>query len=151
MSAGAQGRSIRIREFDAQLTVHSDGTLDVVENLTIGFSGTWNGLERDLSLQHNTAQGRATTLDVDIGEITDANGAPLRVEREKRDNGRTIGLRIWVPGASNADRKIVVRYRVHNAIRFYYAGSEAGRDRRAVLERYRQRLGHADRSRPRAT
>jgi uncharacterized membrane protein len=31
-----------------------------------------------------------------------------------------------VPGASDADRGIVVRYRVHNAIRFYYAGSEAG-------------------------
>jgi hypothetical protein len=48
------------------------------------------------------------------------------VERQKRDNGRTIGLRIWVPGASDADREIVVRYRVHNAIRFYYAGSDPG-------------------------
>jgi uncharacterized membrane protein len=31
-----------------------------------------------------------------------------------------------VPGANDADRKIVIRYRVHNAIRFYYAGSEPG-------------------------
>ncbi|HEY3747266.1 MAG TPA: DUF2207 domain-containing protein, partial [Gemmatimonadaceae bacterium] len=115
-----------MRDFDAQLTVHSDGTLDVVENLTIGFSGEWNGIVRDLSLQHNTAQGRATRLDVDVLAITDASGAPLRVEREKKDNGRTIGLRIWVPGANDADRKIVIRYRVHNAIRFYYAGSEPG-------------------------
>ncbi|HMG13393.1 MAG TPA: DUF2207 domain-containing protein, partial [Gemmatimonadaceae bacterium] len=28
--------------------------------------------------------------------------------------------------ANDADRKIVIRYRVHNAIRFYYAGSEPG-------------------------
>ena len=100
--------------------------MDVVENLTIGFVGQWNGIVRDLSLQHNTAQGRATRLDVDILEITETSGAPLRVEQEKKDNGRTIGLRIWVPGANDADRKIVIRYRVHNAIRFYYAGSEPG-------------------------
>jgi hypothetical protein len=30
--------------------------MDVVENLTIGFVGQWNGIVRDLSLQHNTAQ-----------------------------------------------------------------------------------------------
>ena len=88
--------------------------------------GQWNGIVRDLSLQHNTAQGRATKLDVDILDITETSGAPLRVEEEKKDNGRTIGLRIWVPGAHDADRKIVIRYRVHNAIRFYYAGSEPG-------------------------
>ncbi len=35
-------------------------------------------------------------------------------------------MRIWVPDARDADRQIVIRYRVHNAIRFYYAGSEAG-------------------------
>jgi len=35
-------------------------------------------------------------------------------------------LRIWVPGARDADRQIVIRYRVHNAIRFYYADSEPG-------------------------
>jgi hypothetical protein len=100
--------------------------MDVVENLTIGFVGQWNGIVRDLSLQHNTGQGRATRLNVDILGITETSGAPLRVEQEKKDNGRTIGLRIWVPGANDADRKIVIRYRVHNAIRFYYAGSEPG-------------------------
>jgi hypothetical protein len=97
-----------------------------VENLTIAFVGQWNGIVRDLSLQHNTAQGRPTKLDVDILDITETSGAPLRVEEQKKDNGMTIGLRIWVPGANDADRQIVIRYRVHNAIRFYYAGSAPG-------------------------
>jgi hypothetical protein len=64
--AGAQGRSLRIRNFDALLTVYPDGALDVTEQLTIRFNGQWNGIVRDLSLHHNTAQGRATKLDVTI-------------------------------------------------------------------------------------
>ena len=65
--ASAQSRSIRIRKFDALLSVHADGSLDVTEQITIGFTGQWNGINRDLSRQHNTAQGRATKLDVTVG------------------------------------------------------------------------------------
>ena len=125
-SASAQGRSIRIRNFDALLTVHSDGSLDVTEQLTIGFTGQWNGIIRDLSLHHNTAQGRATRLDVTIGYITDETGERLRVEDERKDNGWTRGLRIYIPGARDADRTIIIRYRVANAIRFYFANGKEG-------------------------
>ena len=124
--ARAQSRSIRIRNFDALLTVHSDGSLDVTEQLTIGFTGQWNGIVRDLSLHHNTAQGRATKLDILVGFITDTSGQRLRVEEESKDNGWTRGLRIWIPGASDADRQIIVRYHVANAIRFFYASSKEG-------------------------
>ncbi|MEP6551799.1 MAG: DUF2207 domain-containing protein, partial [Gemmatimonadales bacterium] len=124
--ASAQTRSLRIRDFDALLTVHTDGTLDVVETIMFGFSGQWNGIVRDLSLEHNTAQGRRTKLDVDIIGVTDAGGSQLRMEQEKKDNGWTRSLRIWVPGALDADRAIVIRYRVNNAIRFFFKDSDAG-------------------------
>ena len=124
--ATAQGHSIRIRYYDAILTVHPDGSLNVTEQLTIGFAGQWNGIVRDLSLQHNTAQGRRTKLDVTIGYITDENGERLRVEESGKDNGRTRSLKIYIPGASNADRTIIIRYRVANAIRFFFADSEEG-------------------------
>ena len=127
-SASAQdpNRTIRIRNFDALLTVYPDGSLDVTEQLTIGFTGQWNGIVRDLSLRHNTAQGRATRLDVTIGYITDATGQRLHVDEESKDNGWTRALRIWIPGARDADRQIIIRYRVANAIRFFYAGSKEG-------------------------
>ncbi|HEX9085114.1 MAG TPA: DUF2207 domain-containing protein [Gemmatimonadaceae bacterium] len=125
--ASAQGRSIRIRNFDALLTVHADGSLDVTEQLTIGFTGQWNGIVRDLSLQHNTAQGRATKLDIKLGNITDgSSGERLRVEEESKNNGWTLGLKIYIPGASDADRTIFIRYRVANAIRFYFANGNEG-------------------------
>ncbi|HMG69585.1 MAG TPA: DUF2207 domain-containing protein [Gemmatimonadaceae bacterium] len=125
-SAAAQERSIRIRNYDALLTVHSDGSLDVTEQLTIAFTGQWNGIVRDLSLQHNTAQGRATRLDVTVGYITDESGERLRVEESGKDNGRTRSLKIYIPGARDANRTIIIRYRVANAIRFFFASSKEG-------------------------
>ncbi|HZF74090.1 MAG TPA: DUF2207 domain-containing protein, partial [Gemmatimonadaceae bacterium] len=124
--ASAQGRSIRLKNFDALLTVHSDGALDVVETLTIRFDGDWNGLNRDLSLQHNSAQGRRTKLDVEDGPITDANGQPLVVEYSHIDRGWTRRYHIYIPGASDADRTIVIHYRVRNAIRFFFKSSPYG-------------------------
>lgn len=126
VDASAQTRSIRIRNFDALLTVHTDGSLDVTEQITIGFTGQWNGINRDLSLQHNTAQGRATKLDVTIGYVTDETGQRLRVEEQRENNGRTRRLHIYIPDANNADRQIIIRYRVANAIRFFFANSSVG-------------------------
>ena len=41
-------------------------------------------------------------------------------------NGWTRRYHIYIPGATDADRTIVVRYRVRNAIRFFYASSDVG-------------------------
>ncbi|HZD86287.1 MAG TPA: DUF2207 domain-containing protein, partial [Gemmatimonadaceae bacterium] len=124
--ASAQARSIRVRNFDALLTVHTDGSLDVTEQITVGFTGQWNGINRDLSLRHNTAQGRATKLDVTIGYVTDETGQRLQVEEQSQDNGSTRRLHIYIPGANNADRQVIIRYRVANAIRFFFANSSVG-------------------------
>src|SRR5882672_414627 len=126
VDASAQVRSIRVRNFDALLTVHTDGSLDVTEQITVGFTGQWNGINRDLSLRHNTAQGRATRLDVTIGYVTDETGQRLRVEEQSQDNGSTRRLHIYIPGANNADRQVIIRYRVANAIRFFFANSSVG-------------------------
>jgi uncharacterized membrane protein YgcG len=128
-NARAQGRSIRIRDFDAIIVVHTDGSLTVAENLTIGFTGKWNGIVRDLSLRHNTAQGRAERLDIGRIDVIGGNGAkpgPLRVEESYKDDGWTRSLRIYVPNADNADRQITIGYTVKNAIRFYFDSSSAG-------------------------
>ncbi|HEU0054421.1 MAG TPA: DUF2207 domain-containing protein [Longimicrobium sp.] len=123
--AAAQGDSIKVRLFEATLMVNRDGTLDVTERLRIAFFGPWNGLNRDLSLGHNTGQGRREKLDIEIAPPTDGEGRPLRYETEDLE-GWNERLKIWIPGARDAERTIVVRYRVRNAIRFFYAGSDAG-------------------------
>ncbi|HEX8830214.1 MAG TPA: DUF2207 domain-containing protein [Longimicrobium sp.] len=124
--AAGQERTIRIRDFDALLVVSKDGTLDVTERLTIGFSGQWNGINRDLSLRHRTAEGRRAALDIEVGSVTDGDGRKLRVEEESVNDGWGHRLKIWVPGARDAERQVVIRYRVANAIRFFYEDSGPG-------------------------
>jgi len=126
VKVSAQARDIRVRNYNALLTVNRDGTLDVVEQLTIHFTGEWHGLNRDLSLHHNTAQGRPTKLDVVDGLITDATGQALVVEHQSLDAGWTHRYHIYIPGATDADRTIIIRYRVRNAIRFFFKASEVG-------------------------
>lgn len=120
----AQERSLRIVEFDGTYEVGADGMLDVTEKLTVEFRGEWNGVRRELLLRHNTAQGRRVKLDVDVGEITDAAGQPLKVERASE--GGLLILRIYVPDNRDATRQVVIRYRASNAIRFFYGDSEVG-------------------------
>jgi len=122
--SAAQDRTIRIRMFDAGYLVHANGDVDVSERLTFVFSGQWNGVVRDISLQHNTGRGRAQKLRVGDFSVTGGGGQQLRVDDE--GGSKTRRLRIWIPGAVNAERQIVIRYRVSNAIRFFYAGSAAG-------------------------
>lgn len=124
--ASAQARDIRIRDYGALLTVHSDGTVDVVEQLTIHFTGEWHGLNRDLSLRHNTGQGRRVKLDVEDGAITDAAGNPLEVDHQSLDAGWTRRYHIYIPGAVDTDRTIIIRYRLKNAIRFFFKSSKIG-------------------------
>jgi uncharacterized membrane protein YgcG len=52
--------------------------------------------------------------------VTDEAGRPLRMEPEEPDSW-TRRLRIFVPGAHDAVRTVVIRYRVNNAVRYYFA------------------------------
>ncbi|HEX6909823.1 MAG TPA: DUF2207 domain-containing protein, partial [Longimicrobium sp.] len=85
------------------------------------FSGQWRGILRDLALRHHTAQGEKRKLDVELVGATDGTGAPLRWEEEDGEDSWTRRMRIYIPGARNAERTVILRYRVRNAIRFYFA------------------------------
>lgn len=124
--ASAQDGPTRIRGFDAVLTVHADGSLDVTEELTVRFAGESNEIVRNLSLRDEGARKGPKKLDVRVLAITDEDGQPLRVEEASTDSGWTRRLRIWIPGAGSADRRIAIRYRFANAIHFLNAGNNVG-------------------------
>lgn len=113
----AQGRDIAIEHMDQQIGVSRNASIDVTETLRIRFDGSWNGIERDYWLDHETGTGRVARLRMDVRSVTDADGTPLRVEEEGIPQGRR--LRIWVPGASDATRTVVVRYTIPDVIRFW--------------------------------
>ena len=117
--------SLVIERMDVEVVVQAGGAIDVTETLRPHFYGAWNGVARALSLQHNTAEGRRERLDVELLSATDETGNELDVDVERPDRWTRL-WRVWVPGAVDARRTVVLRYRVANALRFYEEGSEPG-------------------------
>lgn len=121
----APQRTLVLERFDVELRVDPSGVFTVTETLRPRFSGAWQGLFRDLSLEHRTAEGRRRLLEVELLAVTDEAGRSLTFE-DTREGPSVRRFRIWVPGAQDATRTVVLRYRVSNGLRFFAEGSEPG-------------------------
>ena len=114
----AAARQIIIKNFDAQVTVHRNSSIDVVENIETQFVGSnWHGIYRTIPVQYTDPEGFNYTLF--IGNITahESGGSSLRVEQSHE--GRYLKLKIYVPNADNSTHTIVLEYQVLDALRFF--------------------------------
>jgi uncharacterized membrane protein YgcG len=110
-------RSLVIERFDADIRVHPGGAIDVTEAVRARFVGSWNGIYRTIPVEYRTPQGFNYTLLLDLQSITDDGGRTLRHESSKERHYRKF--KIWVPGAADTTRTVILRYRVRNALRFF--------------------------------
>lgn len=111
-------RSYSIERFDARIRVNQDASIDVTETITARFVGSWNGLYRTIPIKYRTAQGLNWTLGLSLGGARDlATGQNLRTETSRQ--GHYAKYKIWIPGATDAQRTIVVRYHATNGLRFF--------------------------------
>ncbi len=113
----AQERSLAIERFDAAITVNRDGTIDVVETITARFTGSWNGLFRTIPVEYRTPQGFNWTIRLDLIAATDDQGQTLRTEASRERH--YLKYKVWVPGALDATKTVVLRYRAKNGLRFF--------------------------------
>ena len=113
----AQQKSYSIERFDAQIRVNTDASLDVTETITARFVGSWNGLYRTIPVAYHSPQGLNWTLGVSLQSATDDAGRALRTETSRE--GANIKYKIWIPGAADAERTLVLRYRATNGLRFF--------------------------------
>lgn len=113
----AQGRSLEIQSFHGDLIVGADGSLTVTETIRVRFIGSWNGLVRSIPIEYLTDYGANYTLRLAIETVRDDAGNELRYETERSGGNRVF--RIFVPGANNATRTVVIRYSVSNGLRFF--------------------------------
>ncbi len=114
--AGAQ-RSLAIERFDAAIAVDRDGRVDVTETITAKFTGSWNGIYRTVPVEYHTPQGFNWTLRLELVGATGPDGQALKVEGER--DRHYIKYKIWVPGAEDATRTVVLRYIAKNGLRFF--------------------------------
>lgn len=114
--AAAQ-RSYTIDRFDAVIQVQRDASILVTETITARFVGSWNGIYRTIPVTYRTSQGFNWTLGVSLQSATDGEGRPLRIEANRERH--YIKFKMWIPGAVDATRTVVLRYRATNGLRFF--------------------------------
>lgn len=107
-------KSLEFERFDVELQVMRDGSVLVTETLRVRFTGEWNGVFRDVPLRFRNARDRPVRLDVEVQQVSDGSGGPLDYESSREGGYRR--LKIWVPGAHDATRTVVIVYRVRNAL-----------------------------------
>lgn len=115
--ATAAARSIDIEDFAVDLRVDESGGVDVTETIRLRFAGPWNGIIRSIPIQNVTSRGERRNLGFRLGSVTDDAGGGLEVTTSRR--GPDVDLRIRVPGAADATRTVVVRYRITGGVRFF--------------------------------
>jgi hypothetical protein len=115
--AGAQGRSLDIRDFASSITVRRSGSMLVREQITVKFDGEWNGIYRTIPVEYRTEQGANYTLRIKVRGARDDAGAELRHELERE--GGNLKVKIWVPNARDATRAVTLEYEVSNGLRFF--------------------------------
>ena len=113
----AAQRSYVVARFDATIRVQRDAGLDVTEAISVRFTGSWNGIYRTIPVQYRTPQGLNWTLGLELADARDQDGRTLRVERSRERH--YVKYKIWVPGAQNATRTVVLRYHATNGLRFF--------------------------------
>jgi uncharacterized membrane protein YgcG len=113
----AAQRSLAIRGFDATIRVQPDAAIEVTESIVVHFTGSWNGIYRTIPVTYRTPQGFNWTLGVHLESATDGAGRSLRVEASRVRH--YIKYKIWVPGAVDTTRTVVLRYRATNGLRFF--------------------------------
>jgi uncharacterized membrane protein len=109
-------RSLAIERFAADIAVGRDGVVDVSETITARFTGSWNGIYRTVPVDYRSPQGFNWTLDLELVGAS-LEGRALEVERERVRH--FVKYKIWIPGARDTTRTVVLRYRARNGLRFF--------------------------------
>ena len=111
--ADAQPRSFSIERFAVTLEVEANATLRVREAITFEFHGAHQGIFRTIPVRYER-RGLEFALRVDDIHASDENVKPLTTEVARL--GRAIRIKVFVPGAPDTTRTVVITYRVRRAL-----------------------------------
>lgn len=113
----ARARQLTIQNFDVQITVQPDSTIEVTETLIVKFEGVWHGIYRTIPVEYRGSLGLNYTLFLEPESVMDGNGNPLKYEVSK--HGQYKQFKIYVSDAEDATRTIVIGYKALDALRFF--------------------------------
>lgn len=121
--AVAEVRSWHIEAFHAEIRVLSTGRVQVTERIRARFEGSFEGIFRDIPVQYRGDLNFNYKLRLSDISATDAAGNELDFETSSERHYRRV--KIWVPGARDAARTVVIRYTVENGLRWLEEDDQA--------------------------
>jgi len=113
----AAAKSWRVADFQDNIIVSTDGSAVVTERITLHFVGEWHGIHRTIPVEYPGPDGTNYKLYLDVSSVTDGQGSALKYESSTSDGSRD--LKIYIPGAVDADKTVEIVYRVRNGTRFF--------------------------------
>ena len=113
----AAARSWRIADYALDARVERDGTAHLNERITFVFVGSFRGVYRTIPTEYPGPSGTNYSLLLRNFTVSDDAGNPLRFESEQEGDYRK--LTIYIPGAVDTSKTVVIGYDVLNGLRFF--------------------------------
>ena len=110
-------RSWRIADFKDDITIQKDGVASVHEEITLVFVGSFQGIHRTIPIHYPGPTGTNYTLFLDVKSVTDDSGQKLKYESSSHGDYRD--LKIYVPGAEDTTRSVVIDYTLRDSVRYF--------------------------------
>ena len=107
-AGAAHARSLTIESFHADVEVRPDGAIVVEERIRVRFRGSYNGIFRDIPYGYQRS-GIRGKIHLVVEAVEDDTEQPLEYWESRRRGW--LNLKIRVPGAADAVRTVVIRYR----------------------------------------
>ncbi len=113
----AFARSWRISDFHSTIAIDDRGETIVNEKITMVFIGQYNGIWRTIPVEYPGPRGTNYSLFLKIDSVTDENERPLKYEVSRE--GEYKKVKIYIPGALDTSKTVLITYSSPNAIRFF--------------------------------
>jgi hypothetical protein len=66
-----------IESFHSDIRVYRSGTVDVAETIRVRFTGSYNGIFREIPVQYRTRADLNYTLRLEVQGVEDGSGRPI--------------------------------------------------------------------------
>ena len=113
----ARARNWRISDFHSSVAIDHDGNMVTIERISLVFVGEFHGIYRSIPVDYPGPQGTNYRLFLDITSVTDDQGRALKYESKREGPYRK--LKIYVPGAVDTTKTVLITYASPNAVRFF--------------------------------
>lgn len=113
----ACARSWRVADFHSTIAIDDRGYTTITERLDLVFVGSFNGIYRTIPVEYPGPRGSNYSLFLKVEDVSDLAGNKLKYEVSREGAYRKI--KIFVPGASDTSRTVLITYSSPNAMRWF--------------------------------